>query len=308
MIFALPAFSAEYPEHDIDGVIQWGVGGVTDVLTRALCHKAETYLNKNIKLENIPGDTGVVGFQEVYNKPADGYTLLLGAENPTLYRALKLCEQTYNDFECIYLIGDVTAGVMVRPDSKYKSFKEIIKDALANPGQLKYATTGRGSLHWIMAAFIKDITGATFDLKEYDSNGTAKEAVINGECDFTVCLLQQAADDIRLGRANFLCVFSLDVPDSLHGVPAVIDEYPEFTKYFPWGSFYGVFVKKGTDQKIVQKLKDAFIKAGNDHDFQKLLIDYNVNFLGYSGAEAERYISNWKGNTIDALLTSGAIE
>ena len=296
-----------FPEHDIEGVIQWAQGGVTDILTRALCEAAQKYLGKNIIMQNITGNTGANGLEYVYKKAADGYTLLLGAENPALYKALRISNQTYDDFECVYLIGDVTAGVVVRPDSKYSSFSDIIADSKSNPGKIKYAMTGRGGLQWVMAAFVNDVTGATFQQVEYSDNNAAKNAVLNGECDFSICLLQQCIDDYQKGTLKILCVFSAVEATSLQGVPTVVDEYPGFLKYFPWGAFYGVFVRKGTPQPIIDKLSDAFSKASLDENFKKVLTGNEVNFLGYTGRDAVRYIHNWNGNTIDALITSGAL-
>ena len=168
--------------------------------------------------------------------------------------------------------------------------------------------TGRGGLQWVMAAFVKDVTGATFEQVAYPDNNAAKQAVLNGECDFSICLLQQCIDDYNNGNLKVLCIFSAAEASSLPGVPTVIEEYPGFLKYFPWGAFYGVFVRKGTPLEAIEKLSEEFSKAGADENFKKMLTGYEVNFLGYTGKEAARYIGNWSGNTIDALITSGALE
>ena len=90
-------------------------------------------------------------------------------------------------------------------------------------------------------------------------------------------------------------------------VPLVTDEYPEFSKYLPWGSFYGVFVKEGTDQAVVDKLSQAFTAAFNDPTYQDVLANYNINLMGYTGDLAKEYLSNWQANTITALTEAKAI-
>ena len=90
-------------------------------------------------------------------------------------------------------------------------------------------------------------------------------------------------------------------------VPLVTAEYPEFADYLPWGPFYGVFVKEGTDQAIIDTLSEAFVAAFNDPSYQEVLANYNINAMGYTGQDAKDYLANWRTNTIDALTKAGAI-
>ena len=84
--------------------------------------------------------------------------------------------------------------------------------------------------------------------------------------------------------------------------PLITAEYPGFAKYLPWGPFYGIFVKEGTDASVTETLSSAF-HAG----YQDLLANFNINFLGYTGSEASDYIAAWRENTINALRNSGAL-
>ena len=308
LCLAVPAFSADYPAQNITGVVQWGAGGGTDSLMRPLSAIAEQTLGKSIIIQNMTGATGSIATQYVFDAPTDGYTLLMGAENPALYDVLEISELTYNNFDCVYLIGDEVVGVVVGKNSPYKSLKEIVDAALKAPWTIKISTTGTGGLPWEVGAFITDITGAMFNQIPYDSDASAKTAVINGECDFTVCKVQSGIEDWKAGDLKFLCMLSEKPVPVMPDVPLVTAEYPDFSKYLPWGPFYGVFVKKGTDSAIQAKLSDAFTKAGPQESYQKVLANFNINFLGYSGEEAAKYISSWRENTITALKNSGAFD
>ena len=310
LVFSLAfcAFAADYPTQNINGVVQWGAGGGTDSLMRPLSAIAEQSLGKSIIIQNMTGATGSIATQYVFDAPTDGYTLLMGAENPALYDVLDISELTYNDFDCVYLIGDEVVGIVVGKNSKFKSFTEIIEAAKAAPWTIKLSTTGAGGLPWEVGAFITDITGAMFNQIPYDSDASAKTAVMNGECDFTVCKIQSGIEDFKAGDLKFLCLFATKKVDLMPDVPLVTVEYPDFAKYLPWGPFYGVFVKKGTSQEVISKLSDAFTKAGPQESYQKVLANFNINFLGYSGEEAAKYISSWRENTVNALKKSGALD
>ena len=107
------AFAADYPAKNISGVVLWGAGGTTDSLIRPLSAVAEQYLGKSIIIQNMTGAAGSIATQYVYDAPADGYTLLMGAENPALYDVLDVSEVTYEQFDCVYLIGDEAVGIIV---------------------------------------------------------------------------------------------------------------------------------------------------------------------------------------------------
>ena len=301
------ASTGAYPEKDISGIIQWGAGGGTDSLMRPLATLAEAQLGVSIVVENKTGGTGSIATQYVYDQAADGYTLLMGAENPQLYSALDILELTYADFEPVFLIGDETVGVVVSKNSPYTSLTEIIDAALASPGTVTLSTTGTGGLPWEVASFLTAVTGATFNQIPYDSDATAKAAVLSGECDFTICKVQSGIEDYKAGELKFLSMLATEPVEQMSEVPLITAEYPDFEQYLPWGPFYGVFVKVGTDQAAIDTLSAAFETAFNDASYQDLLAGFNINALGYTSDEAKEYLDNWQTNTITALVNSGAI-
>ena len=310
MILVLAAASfafAAYPEKNITCVIQWGAGGGTDSLMRPLCSIAEKELGKSLVMQNMTGGTGSIATQYVYDKAADGYILLLGAENPALYQALNISKLTYNDFEPVFLIGDETTGIIVKKGSKYKTFTDLINDAKANPGKIKISTTGAGGLPWEMGAFITSVTGAKFNQIPYDSDASARTAVMSGECDFTVCKVQSGLEAYKAGSITVLTMFAKQPVAAMADVPLVTKEFPKFAKYLPWGPFYGVFAKKGTDPKQIATLSAAFVKAFENPTYKGVLAKFNINGLGYTGAKAKKYIAGWQKNTISALKNSGAV-
>ncbi len=285
----------------INGIIQWGEGGGTDMLMRPLCTLTEPYLARKILPRNMPGGTGTLATQYVYDKRADGTTLLLGAENPAMYDALELSDLTYRDFECVLLIGCETVGVTVAADSKYTDFASLIEAAKSNPGTIRLATTAKGGLPWTVARFLYAVTGATFAEIPYDSDATARNAVLNGECEVTVSKLQSGVEACREGKMRYLCMFTDASVDAFPDVPPITDYDPAFSEYLPWGPFYGVFVKKGTDAETCRTLSEAFLKGYADDAYQKLLSDLYVEPLGLSGEEANAYIEAWRAASLKAL-------
>ncbi len=297
---------AGYPTQDINGIVQWGEGGGTDSLMRPLATLAQDKLGKSIVVQNMTGGTGSIATQYVYDQDADGYNLLMGAENPSLYDALDILDLTYDNFDCVLLIGDETVGVAVGKNSPYTSLKEIC-DAANSGKELTLATTGTGGLPWEVSALITSITGASFTQVQYDSDASARVAVLGGECDFTICKVQSCLEEYKSGDLKLLCMLATDTVAQMPDVPLITEEYPEFAEYLPWGPFYGVFVKEGTDPAVVETLSNAFTEAFNDASYQEVLKNYNINPMGYTGDEAKAYLANWRENTVNALTKAGAV-
>lgn len=300
------AAKAGYPTQDINGIVQWGEGGGTDSLMRPLATLAQDKLGKSIVVQNMTGGTGSIATQYVYDQDADGYNLLMGAENPSLYDALDILDLTYDNFDCVLLIGDETVGVAVGKNSPYTSLKEIC-DAANSGKELTLATTGTGGLPWEVSALITSITGASFTQVQYDSDASARVAVLGGECDFTICKVQSCLEEYKSGDLKLLCMLATDTVAQMPDVPLITEEYPEFAEYLPWGPFYGVFVKEGTDPAVVETLSNAFTEAFNDASYQEVLKNYNINPMGYTGDEAKAYLANWRENTVNALTKAGAV-
>lgn len=297
-----------FPEHDIKGVVQWGAGGGTDSLMRPLASIAEKILGKSIVVQNKPGATGAIATQYVYEQKSDGYTLLMGAENPQLYTILGISELTYADFEPVFVIGDEKVGIIVKKGSKYLTFTELIDDALANPGKINIATTGVGGMPWSVSAFITAITGAEFNQIPFDSDASALAAVLGGHADFTICKVQSGIESYKAGYIEYLTLLSTESVGVLPEVPLVTEEYPDFSDYLPWGPFYGIFVNNGTPQEKIDVLSAAFSEAFNDLEYVNLMEELNISPLGLTGDEAKEYLERWQKDTAEAFYKSGTID
>ncbi|MCC6989468.1 MAG: tripartite tricarboxylate transporter substrate binding protein, partial [Acidobacteria bacterium] len=116
----LNAIAQGYPEREISGVIQWGAGGATDVVSRAITPLAEQALGKKIVLQNKPGGVGAIATNFVFQQAGDGYTLLYGAENPQLHPVLALSELDYSKFYPVNIIARGNVLLVVAASKPWK--------------------------------------------------------------------------------------------------------------------------------------------------------------------------------------------
>ena len=302
-----PSAQADYPERKIRAVIPWGKGGATDNLMRALTPMAEQALGQPIDLMNWRGNSAVTGSRHVLNQRADGYTILLGAENPQLYAVLGLAEFDYSNFQPINIIAQNTALIAVRNDSPWQSMSELLAAAKANPGSLRMGGTGPGGLPGTVLAMINAVQAFDLNVVPFGGDGPGINALREGRIDFMPITLASAKDLLRSGQLRALAVVAKEAHPELPGVAPITVALPGITDYLPWGPFYGAFVHKDTPHEIKRTLTEAYAKAVASTEFQDFLRNAGTQSMNLHGEEAEAFLKRWQSVTAWSLYKAQAI-
>lgn len=299
------AAAAAYPEKNIQGIVMWGAGGALDNVSRAVAPVASAALGKTVIMQNKAGATGAIAATAVANAPADGYTVLFGAENPNLYKVTGLSQIDYDNFDPIILLMANVGAVIVPKDSPYRTFRELV-EAASGGASIKMGSTGPGGLPYVATNMIQKIHGVKFNLVQYDGEGPCITAILGGHLDAVAVGLISAASHINGGAVRALCVISPERIPGVGGVPSVTEVYPgEYNSYLPWGAFFGVFVKKGTDGAVQAKLREAFLKAYNEPQFTEFAKTMGGVKLGLTGQAARDYIERNKSVSAWLLYDAG---
>jgi tripartite-type tricarboxylate transporter receptor subunit TctC len=293
---AAPAL-ADYPEKAIQGIIQWGAGGSTDTVMRAVSPHAEEVLGADIVLTNKTGGVGVIATKYVMTQPADGYTLLMSAENPQLYKVMGLAEVDYTDFIPINVLARGVPLVVARNDAPFNTFKEFVEYAQANPGAVKVGSTGPGGLPSVVLAMLSTQVELPVTSVPYDGDGPALTALQGGAIDVMPAVLGAAIEHVRAGRMKVLALVDLEPNPALPEVTPIVNDYPGFADYLPWGPFFGVFVAKGTPEEAVEKLRAAFAESASQPAFKQLMDDRGFRLMNVTGEEAEEFLKRWQSVT-----------
>lgn len=305
-VAAVPSGAQAYPARNIIGIIQWGAGGTTDRVSRKVAPLADRLLGQRIVVNNMTGASGATGMQYVFDQPADGYTLLFAAENPTIYGVLDISPRNFNEFEPINLIARSIPVIVVRSDSKYRYLDDLIRDAKQRPGQIKAGGTGIGGVPFVVGAMMTAVSGVKFNTIPFDGDGPALAALLGGHIDFHVSVLSAAAEHMRAGRMRAVAVVD-NVPNfGAPGVPALGQMIPAYRPYLPWGPFFGVWVKKGTPAPAVAKLTEAFKAAVATDEFKEFAELLGAIPLNLSGDEAVKWVKQWQSVTAWLLQDAGA--
>lgn len=307
LTLALPAH-ADYPERSIQAVIPWGAGGATDNVMRSLTPYVEKELGGKFILNNRPGGTAVIGSTYVMQQRPDGYTILLGAENPQLYPVLKLATFDYSDFYPINIIGQNVVVIAAPADAPFSTMAELLAAAKANPDTLRMGTTGAGGLPSTVHAMINAVDELKVREVTFGGDGPGITALMGKHIDFMPLSLAAAKELVRTGKLKALAVLTTEEVPELPGVEPITKALPAISEYLPWGPFWGAFVRKDTPDNVKQKLVDAYAKAVANDEFQGFLKNFGAHSLNLTGAEAEAFLKRWQSVTAWSMYKAKAID
>jgi tripartite-type tricarboxylate transporter receptor subunit TctC len=277
--FACNAFAQNYPARPVTFIVPWPPGGSTDIAMRAIAVIAEKHLGGRIVIENKPGVSGTLGAQALAQgaKP-DGYTI---AQMPiTVFRLphmMKTAFDPMNDFTWIIHLTGYTFGVVVRSDSPWKTWGDLVAYARANPGKVTYATPGNGTSLHITMENLAQREGIQWVQVPFKGYAEAAAALLGGHVDVHSDSTGWA-EQVNSGRLRLLNTWGAQRTKRWPAVPTLKDlGYPIVSN-----SPYGLAGPKGMDRAAVKALHDAFKKALEDPEYQKTLekFDQEPFYLG----------------------------
>ena len=250
-----------YPSRPVTVVIPTAASVSGDILMRAFGDAVSKHLGQPIVVENKPGGSGALAAAYVATSvKSDGYTLL----NITIpmYRVPFIQKTPYDpvmDFTPIILLGGYTLGGVVKADSPFKEWKDVLEFSKANPGRFTYTTVGPQTTNAIAMETMARHSGVQFTHVPGKGGGEGISAVLGGHVNAMVespaWATLVASGDLRL-----LFLLNLERSKKWPNVPTIRELGYDYT----FNSPYGLVGPKGLAPAIVKKLHDAFKKAYDD--------------------------------------------
>ena len=264
------ALGQAFPSRTITLVCPWPPGGSTDTHLRKFAEVASKYVGQNIVVENKPGGGGMLGpgVMAKTQKP-DGYTLSqlpVGAFR--IPHMQKVDWDPLKDFTYIIGLTGYTFGLVVKSDTQFKTLKEVIDYAKANPGKFSYGSTGTGTSPHLLIEELGGKVGAQFLHVPFKGNADSTQAILGGH----VMAQSDAtgwARHVEAGTFRLLVTFGEQ--RTKWNAPTAKELGIDIVSYSP----YGIVAPKGMDPKLTRQLHDAFRKTLDDPEHLKVLQQFD---------------------------------
>ncbi len=269
---ALPvhAQAQAWPTKPVKILAGFPPGGGTDITARILAVKLSEYWGQQVVVENRAGASGTIAADMVAKAPADGYTLLMGLPNSNVVAQFAFPKLPYDqakDFAPIALVSQVSLVLTLYTGVPANDVKTFI--ALSKSKQLRYASSGNGSVQHLSTEAFKHVTGADLQHIPYKGSGQAVVDLIAGQVELNLDTMPTVLQHIKAGKLKAIAVGAKKRTVQLPDVPTIGETVPGFEAT----NWYGLFAPAGTPRDIVAKINADVNRALASSDIRTRIID-----------------------------------
>ena len=255
LLFALSstAHAQAWPQKSVRFIVPFPPGGATDISARMIGQKLGEIWGQSVVIENRGGAGGGVGAAEAAKAAPDGYTLFFPSGSVVTANQHIYAKLSYNPEKDFVPVTNAVSGpqVLVVPaNSPYKSVKELIDAARAQPGKLTFGHAGIGSQTHLAAENFVNAAKVDAVQVPYKGEGPALVGLVGGDTTFAVTNVAAAIGHIGSGRLRALGVTSKAEFAQLPGVPPIARTLPGFENT----GWFGIVAPTGTPKDIIQKV------------------------------------------------------
>lgn len=286
LMLGWPHFAhAQFPTRAISLIIPAPPGGPTDTAGRLVAKALADVLAQPVVPENRPGAGAILGTSLVAKAAPDGYTV--GAlANVGLTSQIGMGRDVpykIDDFIPLGIIGFDVVLISIRSDSPFRSLKELVEHAKANPKKLSFGAVGNGSTSQMAMEAAKQALGIELTFIPYNGAGPTLTALLGGHIDIGSAQLSSSQPFIAAGRLKPLVVTSTKRIATLPDVPTVTELGSGGTPNF----WVGLFAPAKTPAPVVDKLSQAIAQVLKDPATATLLERTGL-IIDYRSPEATR--------------------
>ncbi len=276
-----PVLASDFPTKPITLIVPWGAGGMTDLTARVLAESAKKHLGQPVIVENITGGGGAVAPGRLLDKKPDGY--LLGIQGSCIQLAPYLSKLPYDsgrDFTQIIQVWGNPFGIFVRPNSPFKTLKDLIEYARANPGKLKHMSAGMGTGPHIIMTRFEDAAGVKFTHIPGKSDQEASTSLLGGHVDLIAGAMGSTTPLVQAGKLKLFATLGEERNKNFPEIPTLKEMGYNVVQISPMG----VIGPKGMPRDLMKVLHNGFKKALEEPLFRSHCEKYGVSIL-YQNSE-----------------------
>lgn len=295
LVTSTAAAADDYPNKPVRLIVPFPPGGSNDVVGRLIARQLSDELKQQVYVDNRGGAGGTIGTEACSVSAPDGYTLCIisiaHAVNPWLH---KLKYDPIKSFTPVTILATGPNVLVVNPEAPYKTVKDLLDAAKANPGQLNYASAGVGSFQHLGAELFKLTAGVNIVHVPYKGGGPAMSDVVSGHVKIMFSSLIQTTPLIKSGKLRPLGTGGAKRSAVLPDVPTIAEGgVPGYVA----DNWWGVVVPAGTPAPIVEKvlkatqasLKAPAVKAQFDREGASVVEMSSAEFAEYIKKEIAKW-------------------
>jgi len=297
---AVPAQEAFPGRKPIEFIVLFPAGSSADVTARLLAEGVAKHLSTIIVVVNRPGGGGAVGYKYAAAQAPDGHHLVWNSNSISTTHHTGMLPFDYRAFTPVARVQIETPLLFVRGEAPWKSLRDIVQQAQAQPGKLTIGNSGTGSHTHFSSVWLFRAAGARVVDVPFNA-AQVVPSLLGGHVDAVVQLPGALAGLVKSGNVRALVALSgardpafPDLPTAREqGVNAVAELWR------------GVAVPKGTSPRVVARLEDAIRRTVESPEFVRATEKLLVAPAFLSAAEFGKLIAKEDAEIAQAVRTLG---
>ena len=280
-----------YPSRPITMIVPFPPGGIADLTGRPFAAAMSRLLGQSVVVENRAGAGGAVGHAQAARAAPDGYTVMMALSSIV---AIPVSDEvngrqpTYrmSDFTPIALVSADPTVLMVPSGAKWKSLKDLVDDAKANPGKISYSSSGLYGTTHTAAEMFAQAAGIQLLHVPYKGGGPAMLAALANEVMFTIQSPGVANPHVKAGKMRLLTSWGGKRIPTLPEVPT-LKELGYEAEFYIWCA---LFAPAGLPQDIASRLRTVSRQIVQEADFRQAMAGMNTPIDYREGAEFQSFL------------------
>jgi len=255
-----PAAGAQsYPNKPIRFLVPYPVGGIVDIVARAVAEPMAVELGQPIVVDPKPGGNSTLATAMIPQAPADGYSWVIATISHVVAPHLQAVPyDALKDFQGAALVAVATSVATVNPSLPINNLKELVEYGRANPGKLNYLNPGNGSSIHLSAELLKSV--AKFDMTSVPYRGIppGMTDLLEGRLQVGFLPGPLALQHVRAGKLRAIGFIGDRRGKELPDVPTFTEQGFGNAQVMSW---YTIAVRAGTPPEIVNRIHAAAMKV-----------------------------------------------
>jgi tripartite-type tricarboxylate transporter receptor subunit TctC len=285
----------KYPTKPIRLIVPFPAGGQTDVVARTISQKLSDVFGQSVVVDNRPGAAGSIGVEIAVKAAPDGYTMLQistsYAANVALY---KLAYDPVKDIEPIIMIGEIANMVVVNAASPYKTVKDLIAYAKANPGRINFASGGTGSGNHLSTEEFAQMAGIKMTHVPYKGSTAGLTDLMSGQIQLIFSGITGMIPHVKAKRVHGIAVTSAKRNPAVPDLPTIGETLPGYESV----SWSAIVAPKGLPKDIAARWNAEINKMLQMPDVKARMDSIGLEIVGGTQADMRKIllkdIEKWK--------------
>lgn len=268
---AIPARAQDaWPSKPVRLIVPYAAGGFADTRARKIADALARTLGQPVIVDNRGGAGGVTG-TDVIAKATDGHTFGFGSPGPLVTNPMLMKKMPYDAekaFKPIILIEQAPLFLTTAPNQSFKSVKELVDYARANPAKLSYGSSGVGGAHHLSGELLAFDTKTEMTHVPYKGGAPAAADLMGGHLAFMFEMGYSALPSIQAGKIKALAVSSAQRVKVLPDVPTLQEAGVKGFESYNW---LGMIAPASTPDTVVARLNQAVNEALKQPDIRQMI-------------------------------------